>query len=205
MSSAPKLTAELENGAVMTREEFHAAYLQDPQLHRVELIEGIVYMPSPISLTEHGQPQGLVLRWLDSYADRSPSLVASPPATLLLDDRNEPEPDAMLLRAAPGWVDDGGHIVKVPELVVEVAASSRSRDLHQKKRAYERAGVREYIVWRTRDRAVDWFEIGPDGRYITRQPDQAGLIESSQFPGLVLNVPALITMDKTRVLAAIRS
>ena len=66
MSSAPKLTAELENGAVMTREEFHAAYLQDPQLHRVELIEGIVYMPSPISLTEHGQPQGLVLRRLDS-------------------------------------------------------------------------------------------------------------------------------------------
>jgi Uma2 family endonuclease len=202
MSAAPKLT-ELENGAVMTREEFHVAYVACPDLHRVELIEGVVYMPSPISLSEHGRPQGLVLRWLDTYADRSPTLVAAPPSSVFLDDRNQPEPDAMLLRATPGYLDDSGHVLKVPELVVEVAASSRSRDLHQKKRAYERAGIVEYIVWRTRDSELDWFELR-DGSYVRRAPDAAGLIESIQFPGLVLDVAALIAGDKPRVLAGLR-
>jgi Uma2 family endonuclease len=204
MSAAPKLVPELENGAVMTREEFHAIYSQCEDLHRVELIEGVVYLPSPISLRQHGHPLMRISRWLDQYADRSPSLMAATPSTVFLDDRNEPEPDAMLIVDTPGATDEDGHVLKVPELIVEVAASSRSRDLHQKKRAYERAGVREYIVWRTRDRALDWFELGTDGRYFVRTPDERGLIESTQFPGLILDVPALLRQDKRSVLAALR-
>ncbi len=48
MSAARHLSPALENGAVMTREEFHRLYAECEGYERVELIEGIVYMPSPI-------------------------------------------------------------------------------------------------------------------------------------------------------------
>jgi Uma2 family endonuclease len=204
MSAAPKLTVELENGAVMTREEFHAAYLNRDELRHVELIEGIVYMPSPIKLESHSEPQALLLVWLRAYARNRPGVRAAGPATIELDGANEPEPDVVLVRTSPGWLSQEGYIAKAPELVVEIAGSSRSRDLNQKKRAYERNGVKEYVVWRTGDSAIDWFELR-EGRYVSRAPSASGRIESREFPGLVLDVPAALALDEDRVLAALRS
>ena len=193
----------LENGAVMTREEFHREYEKCPELHRVELIEGVVYLPSPIKVIEHADPQGLVSDWLGAYAARREHIRRLLPATVLLDDINEPEPDAMLLRTTPGWLSADGYVAKAPELVVEIANTSKSRDLHQKKAAYERNGVREYIVWRTAEAAIDWFELR-EGAYVSRAPDSAGRIESREFPGLVLDVPAMLAMDSAKVLAALK-
>jgi Uma2 family endonuclease len=191
----------LENGDVMSRAEFHERYSECPELHRVELIEGVVYMPSPIRTLGHGREQAQMLRWLLAYADAHEGVDAVGPGTVLLDDENEPEPDAMLYRLTDERFEDG-YISGAPELVVEIASSSRARDLHQKKRAYEGAGVREYIVWRTRDGAIDWFELR-DGAYVTREPDEAGMIESREFPGLRLNVKAMLAHDRAAVLAAL--
>lgn len=191
---------ELENGAVMSRAEFHALYSECEGLERVELIEGVVYMPSPIRILGHSREQGLVLDWLSAYASEHPGVEHSPPGSVLLDDKNEPEPDAMLFRVTADRFEDG-YMKGAPELVVEIAASSKSRDLHQKKRAYERNGVREYIVWRTVDKGIDWFQLR-DGAYVTREPDADGLIASEVFPGLRLDVLAMLAGDRARVLAA---
>jgi Uma2 family endonuclease len=193
--------ARLENGDVMSREEFHRLYSECEELERVELIEGVVYMPSPIRFEGHAEEQALVMEWLAAYAARHSDVRWSPPGSVLLDDQNEPEPDAMLFRMRPNRLDDG-YVLGAPELVVEIAASSKSRDLHQKKRAYERNGVLDYIVWRTEDGAIDWFDLR-DGKYAERTPDADGVIESREFPGLRLPVKEMLAKDRAAVLAAV--
>jgi Uma2 family endonuclease len=194
-------TSRLENGDVMSREEFHRRYSAHEELQRVELIEGVVYLPSPIRVQGHAAEQSLVFAWLDSYAATRDGIVARTPASVLLDDQNEPEPDVMLYREGADSYRDG-YLAKAPELIVEIAASSVSRDLHQKKRAYERNAVLEYIVWRTVDGAIDWFSL-VEGAYVTVAPDAAGLIQSAVFEGLRLDVAAMLAMDRQRVLAAL--
>lgn len=194
-------TARLENGDVMSRQEFHRLYSECEDLERVELIEGVVYMPSPIRFQGHAEEQLLMLDWLSAYASKHADVRCSPPGSVFLDDQNEPEPDAMLFRMTPNRLDDG-YVNGAPELVVEISASSKSKDLHQKKRAYERNGVLEYIVWRTEDEAIDWFELR-DGKYAEREPDANGVIESREFPGLRLAVKAMLAKDRAAVLAAL--
>ena len=93
-----------------------------------------------------------------------------------------------------------GHLGGAPQLVVEIAASSVSYDLHDKKEAYRRNQVREYIVWRVLDQAIDWFRLEA-GEYARVEPDERGVIESTTFPGLRLNVPKMLTGDLAGVLA----
>jgi Uma2 family endonuclease len=95
-----------------------------------------------------------------------------------------------------------GYIEDAPQLVVEVAASSASYDLHDKMQAYRRAGVGEYILWRTLDGAIDWFRLR-EGAYIRIEPNAGGVIESDQFPGLRLNVPKILEGDLAGVLAGL--
>ena len=90
-----------------------------------------------------------------------------------------------------------------PELVAEVAASTASYDLHDKLRAYQRNGVREYVVWRVLDRAIDWFVLRDD-RYEPLALTSAGCYRSQVFPGLWLDPTALIRGDLARVLAVVQ-
>lgn len=128
-------------------------------------------------------------------------------ATLRLDLDNEPQPDA-LLRVEPqaggqARVSDDDYLEGAPELVVEIAASSATYDLHDKLRVYRRNGVREYVVWRVHDRQIDWFAL-EDDEYRRLEPDGAGLIHSTVFPGLQLLVGALLAGDLASVLAELR-
>jgi Uma2 family endonuclease len=90
-----------------------------------------------------------------------------------------------------------------PELIVEIAASSASYDLHDKLNAYRRNGVQEYIVWRVVDRAIDWFSLQSE-RYVLLHPNAAGIIESRIFPGLDLHIEAMLTGDLARVLTVVQ-
>ena len=128
--------------------------------------------------------------------------------TVRLDLDNEPQPDA-LLRIEPAGgvrsrVSDDDHIEGPPELIVEVAAGSASIDLHGKLRAYRRNGVQEYVVWRTQDQRIDWFELA-DGDYRTLPADDAGVIHSRVFPGLRLAAGALLNGDLAGVLQELRN
>jgi Uma2 family endonuclease len=193
----------LENGDRLTRGEFETRYEAMPEVKKAELIEGVVYMPSPVRLSSHGKPHGKVMSWLGVYCASTPGVDFADNATLRLDPDNEPQPDAMLFIEASGGhshASDDDYLEGSPELIVEVASSSASYDLHEKFKIYRRNGVQEYVVWRVYDRQIDWFSLQNE-RYVRLAPDAAGVVESRVFPGLRLNVNALVVGDLARVLA----
>lgn len=192
----------LESGDHLTREEFHRRYSARPDIKKAELIEGVVYVSSPVRVELHGEPHGFVILWLGSYAVRVPGLRLMDNSTVFLDDRVEVQPDAFLWRPVPGGasMNAAGYIEGAPPFVVEVAARSASYDLHTKKEAYRRNGVAEYVVWRVLDRAIDWFHL-VDGGYVPVLPDADGVIESAQFPGLRLHLPSMLAGDLATVVA----
>ena len=204
MSVRTKVLVSLESGDHLTREEFHRRYLERPDIKKAELVEGVVYVSSPVRFMLHAQPHSIIVGWLLTFVARMPGLLLGDNGTVYLDDGNEVQPDAFLWREEPGGarLNEDGYVVGAPLLVVEIAASSVSYDLHEKKEAYRRNGVSEYIVWRVLDRAVDWFDLR-DGTYVAREPDADGIVESSQIAGLRLHLPSLLAGDAARVLAAL--
>ncbi|MGH9755524.1 MAG: Uma2 family endonuclease [Blastocatellia bacterium] len=193
----------LNQGDRLTREEFERRYDAMPNLNKAELIEGVVYLPSPVRHVEHGKPHGILTTWIGTYCAFTPQTDFSDNATIRLDEINDPQPDAVMFisEAAGGRarIGEDRYIEGAPELVVEVAASTAAYDLHDKLRAYERNGVREYIVWRTEDGELDWFRLRGK-KYVRIQPDVKGVITSSVFPGLRLNVDALLNNEMKIVL-----
>lgn len=196
----------LESGDRLSREEFHRRYCARPDIHKAELVQGVVYVASPVRAGVHGTPVGLVAFWLNSYAALHPGIEVAVDSTVFLSDASEVQPDVCLYRKQ--WTGEGvrlteeGYLEGAPGLVAEVAASSVSYDLHDKKEAYRRAGVSEYIVWRVLDGQVDWFRL-EKGEYVKAEPDGKGVIESTAFPGLRLSVPALLTGDRAGLLGAL--
>ena len=128
-------------------------------------------------------------------------------STVRLDLDNEPQPDAALLidpgAGGQARLSDDDYIEGAPELIAEVASSSASYDLHDKLHVYRRNGVREYLVWRTLEHRIDWFELA-DGAYRPLQPDADGVIHSRVFPGLRLALDAMLRGDLATVLRALQ-
>jgi len=201
-----RLLPPLENGDQLDQKTFHARYQAMPEDCRAELIGGIVHMPSPQKVP-HSKAQQLVVRWLDEYTEATPGTDALPNNTQILGPDSEPEPDACLF-IVPEYggqvhVDDDEYLHGSPELIVEVSASTETIDLHRKKRDYERAGVREYVVLALRMQQVFWF-VRQRGKY-TRIPLPAdGLFRSRPFPGLWLDAEAMLRYQRQRVLSAVR-
>jgi Uma2 family endonuclease len=198
----------LESGDRLTREEFHRRYCANPQIRRADLVLGVVYVPSPMRYDKHDAQTNSVIGWLFTYAVNRPAIRRGNSATIFLGPDSEVQPDAFLFYDPPSW--PGGirrtaesYLEGAPELVVEVAASSASYDLHDKKEAYRRAGVQEYIVWRVLDKAIDWFRLR-NGEYVRLEPDERGVISSEVFPGLRLNVPAMLAGDDRAVIAELK-
>jgi Uma2 family endonuclease len=194
----------LENGDRLSRSEFERRYEAMPHVRKAELIEGVVYMAAALRIKSHGQPHGRLTTWLGVYEALTPGVVLGVEPTVRLDLENAPQPDAVLLvpgRQATIGADD--YIEGAPELMVEVAASSVAIDLHDKKRAYRRNQVQEYIVWRTLDQQLDWFMLQAD-EYVAQQVDAQGIIRSRVFPGLWLAVSALLAGEMTTVLSVLQ-
>ncbi|MBE9195972.1 Uma2 family endonuclease [Synechocystis sp. LEGE 06083] len=203
-TNSPAPIAILENGDRLSRQEFERIYTASG-IKKAELIEGIVHVASPLRHTYHGQPHSAIITWLGTYQAQRNDLAVSIEATVRLDDENELQPDGILFRLeGSAHIDEDEYISGAPELVVEIAASTASYDLHSKKRVYESHGVREYIVWRTLDRKIDWFVLS-DGKYERLSPDDNGLIISQEFPGLVLNTPAMLANNMAEVIATINN
>lgn len=193
----------LENGDNMSRIEFERRYNAMPGLKKAELIEGIVYMPSPVSFTRHAEPHSAVVFWLSYYKAKTPGVGTATEASLRLDLDNEPQPDAVLLirpeYGGQAQLSEDGYLEGATELVAEVSSSTVSIDLNQKLRVYRRNGVREYVVWRVRDNQIDWFEL-QDGEFVRRDPDPDKIHRSRVFPGLWLNLEAMLRDDTAAVL-----
>ncbi len=164
-------------------------------------------MPSRVRMRRHGQPQFRLIGWLGVYEAATPGVLGGNNTTVRLDNRNEPQPDGMLMiepaRGGQASIDEDDYVVKAPELVAEVSASSVSFDLNSKLTVYQRSGIREYLVWRVADEEIDWF-IARAGKFEPLCPDGKGVLRSESFPGLWLDTAALVRGDMSRVLAVLQ-
>jgi Uma2 family endonuclease len=197
----------LQTGDRLTRSEFERRYHAMPHVKKAELIEGVVFMPSPVRHIDHGKPHLFFSTLIGTYIANTPGIDGSDNATVRLDPDNEPQPDVLLrLETKDGGfsdVDADGYIEGSPELIVEISASTASYDMHDKFKIYRRNGVKEYIIWRVYDDEIDWFRLEKES-YVPLLPDAEGIIRSQIFPGLQLDVQAMLKGDLARVLTVLQ-
>ncbi|HWE36537.1 MAG TPA: Uma2 family endonuclease [Isosphaeraceae bacterium] len=202
---SPAITPPLVPGQRLGRATFHARYEAMPPSTRAELIGGVVHMPSPLSY-DHGDENGPIVLWLMHYQRFTPGVRTSLNTSTLLDDQAEAQPDASLriLPESGGRSrHEGPYIAGAPELVVEIARSSRRVDLDPKLRDYERAGVLEYVVSALGPDELLWH-ARRDDRLVLVAPDAAdGLHRSAAFRGLWLDPVALVAGDLDALVAAL--
>ena len=162
-------------------------------------------MPSP-RRKEHSRQHAFVMGWLTQYGIATPGTETLDNATTILSDASEPQPDAALIIAPACGGQTGvadGYVTDPPELIVEVASSSESIDLHAKRRDYEQAGVREYVAVLLHQRVVRWF-ILQEGTYKEVRPDEHDIFMSTVFSGLWLHALALLRLDGQQVMHTLR-
>ncbi|WP_375468552.1 Uma2 family endonuclease [uncultured Nostoc sp.] len=197
----------LENGDRLTRYEFERRYQAMPRHQKAELIEGVVYLASPLRFESHAEPHGHTITWLGVYEASTPGVRLGIEPTVRLDRDNEPQPDGVLLitPTAKGQsrFSDDDYIEGAPELVIEIAASSVAIDLHDKKKVYGRNGIKEYIVWQIFENKLDWFCL-QKGEYVSLEVDADGITKSQVFPGLWLSMSDLLAAYSQQVLAVLQ-
>ena len=197
----------LQDGLRLSRREFERRSRNRPDLKKAELIEGVVHLPSAVRYAGHARPHAATVGWLFAYAAATPGVHVVDNATLRLEGDSELQPDAALLidpgAGGQARVSTDDYVEGAPELVVEVAASSASHDLRDKLAVYLRNGVREYLVWRVPHGRFDWF-LPAGGAYRPQPPGVGGIVRSVVFPGLWLDVGAMLRGDLAAVLRTLR-
>lgn len=185
----------LRNGDCMLRKEFHRLYSQMPDGYRAELLGGIVFEPpSPVSYS-HGEHQLFLGHLLMTYSRRTPHVSAAVEASLFLSNEDELQPDLTLRLSQDAGgksvLNSTGFVIGAPEMVAEIAYSSRAVDLHFKKSRYKLAGVTEYIVVCIEPKQFYWFDLTSDSELKPKR----GITRSVVFPGLWLCGEALLELD----------
>lgn len=183
----------LNPGDHLSRAEFERRYEAHPEIQKAELIEGVVYMPTPVRHVTHGRPHAYIMALLGHYCAATPGVDLSDNATLRLDLDNEPQPDALLrlpeIQGGNSRIAEDDYLEGAPELLVEVAASSAAYDLNVKKHVYARNGILEYLAIQMYEQRIDWFAL-QDSVYQPLVPDDDGVLRSRVFPGLWLDTDA---------------
>jgi Uma2 family endonuclease len=197
----------LHSGDRLTRPEFERRYAAAPHVKKAELIEGVVYVASPLRFEPHAEPHSDLIGWLWTYKTATPGVRLGDNPTVRLDLDNEPQPDALLMidpaNGGKAYIGEDGYVEGSPEFVAEVAASSAAIDTGDKKHAYRRNGIQEYLVWQVFDQKIDWYQL-VEGDYQLIEADENGVLRSQVFPGLWLDVAAMLRGDMTSVLRVLQ-
>jgi hypothetical protein len=190
-------------------------------VYSAELLQGVVHITRrreiqngkemivpPISAEGHGEPCAAIVGCFFTYAAATPGVVCPGSITTLLPSQTTGlEPDAVLrilpTHGGSSTVGTDKFLHGTPELLAEISFTSGARDFGKKFDAYEADGVPEYLVWRTAEKEVHWFALKRK-KYVAIQPHADGTLRSEQFPGLWLDVPALLAGDMAKVLATLQ-
>ena len=205
MAALDQISKPLVAGEKLSREEFMRRWELMPNVKRAELIGGIVYVASPLSIA-HGSQDNLVGWWLRFYSIHTPGCEAANNTTwYMLEDA--PQPD-VYLRILPEYggqsgVAAGKYGAGAPELAVEVSLASASRDRGPKLDLYRQAGVQEYVTVRIEKPNLVWRRL-ETGAYHELRPDADGFLRSVVFPGLWLDPQALLAQDGARLLEVLK-
>lgn len=222
-TSQPSASAEpvprLRDGDRLSVPEFLRRYAADPVVVRAELIDGAVEISRrrevrngiagvwPGLKATRAQALNKLNFLLGHYAMHTRGTRATGCVTLILNASAALEPDCTLRvladRGGKARVGHDDFLHGSPELVIEAPLTSGPRDFGPKSTAYESAGVPEYLVWRTAEQEVHWLALR-NGAFVPLEPDASGVIRSEVFPGLWLNVPALLAGQLADVLATLQ-
>jgi Uma2 family endonuclease len=199
-----KVLPALEAGQRLDQPTFHERYEAMPEGTWAELVGGLVYMPSPVR-SEHGEYDEVSALWTGIYRKSTRGVRGGRNSTVILDVSGECQPDGQLripqeLAGQTRIVQ--GYIVGAPELLIEIARSSRHYDLNEKKSDYERAGALEYIVFELDPDRVHWFIRRAD-HFEDLSPGPDGIYRSECFPGLWLNPEAFYAEDLDRLVEVV--
>jgi Uma2 family endonuclease len=190
-SLALALPPPLHEGDRLNSAEFLYRWEAMPDLKYAELLDGVVFMASPLAV-DHGTIHFDAATWLGVYRNRTPGCQGGSDTTWVMGSRNTPQPD-LFLRVLPEHggqsTNQGKYGSGAPELILEVSGSSLSRDYGIKMKIYREAGVREYITVDLSRRAIVWRQL-VRSKYREREPDEDGILCSQVFPGLWLDPKA---------------
>lgn len=201
MSAINAGTPLLITGMKMSREEFIETWDNEPNLKCAELIDGTVFVSSPVSL-DHGIYESLMVAWLRAYSSKVPGWTCATNVTWYIQD-SAPQPDVSLFRSDVSTERRGKYPVGAPAIAVEVCVSSRDYDFGPKKALYQRAGVEEYITVETFSKTITWRTL-VGGSYQNLPVDNDGIIRSRALPGLWLDVAALWREDDDALRECVR-
>lgn len=206
IKSAPPPIPKLRHGERLGRDEFERRY-KNMQDVKAELLDGVVYiMSSPVSV-DHGNPHGLFIGWLFYYSSFTPGTEFGDNTTTRLPYGSDPQPDGYLrileTHGGKSHIDADRYVSGSPELLGEIANSSKSYDRTVKMPIYKRDGIREFILWQVEDQVIDWFVLR-NGDYEPLVPDAVGIIHSETFPGLWLDINAMLRRDGQQVLKVLQ-
>lgn len=158
---------------VVTFEDF-CEHIQDWQ--KADLIDGVVYMASP----ENWQANTLFV-WLLSLLDafnesRELGQIVATRVAFRLDITNAPEPDIAFVTKKRWPPNKPGYFDGPPDLAIEIVCpESVHRDYQQKRRQYQKFGVREYWIVDDIDQRLTCFCLGKDGKFREVRPRQGKL------------------------------
>jgi hypothetical protein len=193
----------LQHGDRLSRDEFHRRYEAMPHLHKAELIDRLVYIPSPRNLRFSSRGRTNLVSWLGIYHGYTPGTDSGLNPTVLLDPQCEPQPDTVLMIAEECGgqvrINADGFIEGAPELV----ADAHDEGFEAKLNVYARNGVKEYLVWRVERESIDWYVLRGDC-FDRLQPNRDGWLKSETFPGLWLDTHALLAGDLRRVVEVVQ-
>jgi len=204
MSTAEKAVEPLYPGQRLSRKEFLRRWDAMPELKFAELINGVVYMPSP-QTSDHGRIQLSIAGWLGVYVAHTPGCGGGSQSTWMML-QSAPQPDIYLwiLPECGGQSGiRGNYHIGAPDLAVEICYSSAAYDLGVKKDLYRKAGVREYVAVLVEEREIRWHRLAKR-TYELCPPARGGVFRSETFPGLWLDGPALWKRDLARLLRTLQ-
>ncbi|MBI2761360.1 MAG: Uma2 family endonuclease [Chloroflexi bacterium] len=201
MKRRPPMLPMLESGDRLTQTDFHRRYEARPDIHKAELIAGVVYIGGRVPAA-HGTAHAHLGGWFGVYAAGHRDVEVSIRPSLIISDDSEVQPDVVMFRTIGARTrmrhTPDGYLEGTPDLIAEIAMSDAAYDFYDKKEVYRAAGVPEYIVWDSYNNRLRWFRLRI-GAFEVVTPSSGGFVESAIFPGLRLNVPALLADDMAAV------
>ena len=180
--------SDIQAGTRMTLEEFFE--LPDTEQRR-ELHEGVLYIVPP-PIPDHQQLTKWLNRYLSDQLEETGLAYVFLPVDVVLSDDTNVEPDIVVVRLERAHIIHRARIYGSPDIVVEALSSNRNRDLIEKRRLYQDAGVPEYWLLDGDADTITQLELGDDGVYRERAAlTTADTLTTPLFPTFTLPLSQL--------------
>ena len=179
----------------------YADYLLWKFQERVELLKGKIFKMAAPSPT-HQEISGLLFVTLFAYFKDKKCKVYHAPFDVRLPRKNEKDEEILTVLQPDLCVIcntekiDSRGCLGAPDLVVEILSPGNSqKELDNKFRIYEEAGVAEYWIVDPEHEAV-WVNVLRDGEYVTQKPVAMGkTVTSVKFADLEINTADIFTKN----------